>query len=112
MAQIIPLDNSPQQSFSVALNVDGAVLRLQLEITFSEMAQYWVMRISDAKGNLLLDSLPLITGNWPAANILSQYGYLKIGSCFVINVGQVPDDYPNGSELGNSFKLLWDDTAA
>lgn len=111
MAQIIPLTNSPSQSLTVTLTVDGLVLRLQLEVYFSEMAQYWVMDISDAAGNLLLASLPLVTGNWPAANILAQYAYLKIGSAFVINLGQVPDDYPGASELGNDFALLWDDTA-
>lgn len=111
MAQIIPLTTSPNQSLNVALNVDGNVLRLRLTIYFSEMAQYWTMDISDAAGNALVSSVPLITGDWPAANVLAQYGYLKIGSAFVINVGQVSDDYPNADELGNAFVLLWDDTA-
>ena len=110
MSQIIPLTNAPDQTLSVILKVDGKVLRLGLNIYFSEMAQYWVMDISDVSGNLLLSSLPMITGDWPAANILAQYGYLLIGSAFLINVGQVSDDYPNSTELGNSFSLLWDDT--
>lgn len=109
-AQVIPLDNSPQQTLQVALNVDGGIVRLQLEIYFAEMAAYWLMNISDANGNLLVASIPLITGSWPAANLLAQFGYLRIGSAYIINAGQVADDYPNASLLGNSFVLLWDDT--
>jgi hypothetical protein len=112
MDQIVPLDNSPQQALTVALNVDGQVLRLQLDIYFSEMAQYWVMDISDASGNLILSSLPLITGDWPAANILAQYAYLAIGSCYIINAGQVAADYPDATQLGTDFYLLWSDTVS
>jgi hypothetical protein len=112
MAQIIPLTNAPNQQLSVALNVDGAVLRLNLAITFSEMAQYWLMSISDAQNNLLLSGIPLITGAWPAANLLAQQAYMKIGSCYVINLGMVSDDYPTETELGTGFLLLWDDTAS
>ena len=112
MAQIIPLTNAPNQQLSVALNVDGAVLRLNLAITFSEMAQYWLISISDAQNNLLLSGIPLITGAWPAANLLAQQAYMKIGSAYVINLGMVADDYPTDAELGQSFILLWDDTAS
>lgn len=112
MSQIVPLTNAPQQTLAVALNVDGNVLRLQLDVYYSEMAGYWLVDISDSAGKLLLASVPMITGDWPAANLLSQFGYLRIGSAYVINLGQVADDYPNSVELGNAFALLWDDTAA
>ncbi len=112
MAQIIPLTNAPNQSLAVSLNVNGSILRLLLKIYFSEMAQYWIMDISTAAGTLLLSSIPLLTGSWPAANMLAQYGYLDIGSCYLVNLGQIPDDYPNENELGSAFLLLWDDNAA
>ena len=111
MSQIVPLTNAPNQTLNVSLNVNGAVLRLGLFITYSEMAQYWLMSISNSVGNLLLSGVPLLTGTWPAANLLAQQGYMRIGSCYVINLGQVPDDYPTASELGSSFLLLWDDNA-
>ena len=109
MAQIIPLTNAPNQTLTVALNVNGGVLRLGLFITYSEMAQYWLMSVSDSQGNLLLSSVPMVTGSWPAANLLAQQGYLNIGSAYIINLGQVPDDYPNANELGSAFILLWGD---
>ena len=109
MAQIIPLTNDPNQTLTVALNVNGGVLRLGLFIAYSEMAQYWLMSVSDSQGNLLLSSVPMVTGSWPAANLLAQQSYLNIGSAYIINLGQVPDDYPNANELGSAFLLLWDD---
>ena len=111
IGQIIPLTSSPNQSFSSSLLVDGAALTLQVAISWSELAGYWVMTILDVAGNLLLDSIPLITGWYPAANLLAQYGYLQIGSAFILNEGSSIADYPTRNDLGQSFILLWGDTA-
>lgn len=109
-AQIIPLTSSPNQSFACTLQVDGAALTLNFKIRWSEMAGYWVMSLSDVSNNLLLDSIPLITGWYPGANILGQYAYLKIGSAFILNEGTSNSDYPGRNDLGSNFVLLWDDT--
>lgn len=108
--QIIPLQVAPNQTFSVQLTVDGKPLTLRLALSYSEMAGYWQMAISDAIGNLLIASVPLITGWYPAANILAQYGYLKIGSAYVLNTGNASVDYPGPNNL-DLFSLLWSDTA-
>lgn len=110
MDQIIPLTSAPQQTFAVQLQIDGGSISLNLELNWSEMAGYWVLSIFDATGNLLLDSIPLITGWYPAANILAQFAYLGIGSAFVINDGNSTSDYPGRNDLGTAFGLLWSDT--
>lgn len=110
MAQIIPLTSSPNQAFSVQLTVDGAPLALNLALVYSEMAGYWIMTIADASGNLLLDSIPMLTGWYPGANILAQYGYLRIGSLFLLNTGNSQNDYPGRDDLA-SWSMVWDDTA-
>ena len=109
--QIIPLTSSPNQRFTVNLQVDGSALTLQLAISWSEMAGYWVMSIFDASGNLQVDSLPLVTGWYPAANLLAQFGYLKIGSAYILNEGSSIADYPTRNDLGSSWVLLWGNTA-
>jgi hypothetical protein len=109
-AQIVPLTASPNQSFAVTLQVDGQPLTLNLNIRWNEMAGYWVLQISDSTGSLILDSLPLITGWYPAANILAQFAYLRIGSAYVLNLGNSSSDYPGKPDLGTAFALLWDDT--
>lgn len=110
MSQVIPLTPSPNQSLTVQLQVDGAPLTLNLLIRWSSMAGYWVMTILDSSNNLLLDSIPLITGWYPAANILAQYIYLGIGSAYIINDGNSTSDYPGVTDLGSAWSLLWDDT--
>ena len=110
--QIIPLNVTPNQSFSVNLEVDGGAITLQFALRFNMMAGYWVLSISDAGGNLILDSLPLITGWYPAGNLLGQYGYLKIGSAYILNEGTGTSDYPGTTDLGTGFQFLWGDTPA
>ncbi len=135
--QLVPLTNSPNQAFSVQLQVDGLPLTLSLAINFNEMAGYWVMSISDINNNLLISSIPLLCGTYPAANLLQQQRYLKIGSAFIINAGnttpsggsgegygqggygqgpyggqsgQGGEDYPDASNLGTGFQLWWGDS--
>ncbi len=111
--QIIPLSNSPNQLFAIPLNVDGSVLTLNFTMRYNEIADYWVMTIRDSQGNLILDSVPLVTGLFPAANILGQFAYLEIGSAFVINISQVKSpNFPNNTDLGTDFQLDWSDTPA
>lgn len=110
MAQIIPLTSNPRQTSTVSLNVDGNNLTLKLAINYNSMANYWTMDVSDAQGNLLVGSIPLVCGQYPAANVLQQHGYLRIGSAFVINAGSAAQDYPGSANLGTAFVLVWDDT--
>lgn len=111
MNQIIPLTASPNQQFAVNLTVDSNPLTLQLALRWSAMAGYWVMSIFNSAGSLLLDSIPLITGWYPAANLLAQFGYLKIGSAYILNSGTSNSDYPGSNDLGSGWALMWGDTA-
>ena len=111
MNQIVPLTNSPNQNLVVPLSVDGLIQDMFLTLRFNETANYWVMTIKNSQNQLILDSVPFVTGNAPAGNILAQFAYLGIGSAYIINAGAVPTpDYPNAKDLGNDFVLLWGDT--
>lgn len=111
MQQQIVLTNAPAQAFTSTLQVDGAPLTLNFVFRYNEVANYWVMRVSDQNDVLLLDSVPLVTGNSPACNILGQFAYLEIGSAYVLNVTGVRDsNFPNSFNLGTGFILVWGDT--
>jgi hypothetical protein len=111
-SQLIPLTTAPNQTFQVALDVNNTIVRLTLTIRYNEMANYWVLTIADNNGNVLMDNIPLVTGSWPAANILDPYQYLGIGSAYVINASNAGvNDYPNATSLGTDFVLLWGDNA-
>jgi hypothetical protein len=112
MQQVIPLDSSPNQTLATTLSVDGQPLPLQFTFQYNEIARYWSMSVADRVGNLLLVGIPLITGNDPACNLLQQFAYLQIGSCYVINAsGTLAKPYPDNTDLGTDFILLWGDTA-
>lgn len=116
MNQIIPLDNSPNQTFQVPVNVvtatqpTGQVVILSVILRYNDEAGYWVMTFQDSSGNLLLDSIPLLPGENSAVNILGQYAYLQIGSAAVVNYSGTTKDHPDNTDLGTDFILVWGDT--
>lgn len=107
-SQLIPLVQAPNQSFSVQLSVNGAPLTLNLSLSYSAMSGWWQLAVSDVQGNSLIASVPLVTGYYPGANILAQYGYLNIGSAYILNTGASDNDYPTLEDL-TTFSLLWAD---
>jgi hypothetical protein len=107
---MIPLTNSPNQSVTVSLPINGGTVTLGLEIYYNENGEdgnFWAMDISDQYGNLLVASVPLVTGVWPAANILAPWDYLRIGAAFVINQSASSLDIPDDNTLGSQFALIW-----
>jgi hypothetical protein len=108
---IIPLTNAPNQSMRVTIPIDGRNITLGLRFRFNNVAGYWVMAISDKDGNSLLDGIPLLTGAYPAADLLGQYKHLGLGSACLIKRSNSPLDSPDSSTLGSLFQLAWGDTA-
>lgn len=107
-SQIIPLSNAQNQTFKVQLAVNSTQITLNISINYSAMAGYWLMTLSDVNGNLLISAIPLITGWYPAANVLGQYQYMRIGSAYLLNVSGLAMDYPDQTNLAQ-FSLLWGD---
>ena len=111
--QIIPWQAGTPvaQSMTANLTVDGKALVLNLSVNFNPMAGYWVLDIADRNNNPILSSLPVVTGCFPASNILAQYAYLKIGSCVIVNLsGGTTPDFPGPDDLNSSFLMVWSDT--
>jgi hypothetical protein len=110
MDQIVPVTNAPNHTMTANLSVNGQQLNLLLTFNYNEMAQYWNMIIADQNNNVLLADIPLLTGVYPAANLLNQFQYLNIGSCYILdNSASDPRDYPDSLTLGTDFLLLWGD---
>lgn len=97
---------------TLALAVDGGTLTLKLNVRFSQVCGYWLMDVSDRFGNPLLSNIPMTTGYYPAANLLAPFGSLALGSAYVVNGAGAASDYPDETNLGTSFLLIWGDTAA
>jgi len=119
MSQVVlPITAGSNQTFTSTLPVDGGNVTLTFAFTWNEQGGYWWVTITDVNGNLLLDGVPVITGLYPAANLLRQYQYLGIGSAYLVpNSATLPDN-PDFSNLGTSttaglqtFSLIWSDSS-
>ena len=111
MSQIVQVNNSPNQSLRVTLTINGGTQTFRLRLVYNQVAPWWSLDISDDSGNPLVLGIPLLTGVWPAANVLAPYDYMRIGSLYVINQTGAKTDWPDDTNLGTAFTLLWDDNA-
>lgn len=109
-SQILPVNSNPNQTFTTTLMIDGKNTSLTFFFNFNEQANYWCMSINNSLGVNLLSSIPIVPGDFPAANVLQQYVYLKIGSCYIIKTSDSDEQYPGISSLGTDWQLIWDDT--
>lgn len=106
--QQVPLKPDPNQTFNCVLTVDGRNIDLTFKLRWNAEAGYWAMTLIDSTtGNYLVDGIPLIVGVQPTINLLQPYGYLGIGSCYIINVSGVASEYPNDTNLGIDYIMLW-----
>lgn len=103
--QLVPLDNAPNQTWQVSVAVNGGVQTFFATLRYNEIAGYWAMTLQDANQNLLLDSVPLLTG----LNLTHQFQSLGIGDVYILNVSGVAQDSPTGADLGTDFQLVWTD---
>lgn len=111
MINLIPLTTDPDQSFTMTLPIDGKNLTFDLRLRYNTEAKFWLLSITDSvTETLLLDSIPLVTGDYPAANILSQYKYLNIGSIVIVPNGSSATGDPDDTNLGTEYYMAWGDT--
>lgn len=111
MWNIVPLDTMPNRKIHVTVKTQGNVNKqLVLHLRYNTEGEFWRMDISDTQDNMIISGVPLVTGEYPAANILKQFNYLGIGSAVVLRVTDDEDkDIPDMSNLGTDFVLAWGD---
>lgn len=109
---IIPL-TPMNQSFTCTVPVDSKNITLGFTFTYNEPGGYWFMAVKDAKTNtMLLDAVPLVTGEFPAADLLGQYTYLGIGSAAIVPTSSLATGIPDDTNLGSDYVLVWGDTVS
>lgn len=111
MDNLVPLTTDPDQSFTITLPIDGKNLTFDLRIRYNTEDKFWWLSITDHETEvMLLDSIPLLTADYPAANILEQYKYLNIGSIVIVPNGNSVSGDPDDTNLGIDYYMLWGDT--
>ncbi|MCL6442075.1 MAG: hypothetical protein K6T83_01190 [Alicyclobacillus sp.] len=108
---VVPITPGQNQTVTCTLPVDGGNVTLTFDFTWNGQGGYWFATITDDAGNILLDGIPIITGQYPAANILRQYQHLGIGSAYVVPAATSGlADNADYSNLGSDFLLIWSDS--
>ena len=111
---IIPLDATPDQRFNVTVEAGGENIPLILRLRYNTEGEFWRMDVSDGRsGDMLLSNVPLLTGKYPAANLLRQFAHLSLGDAVILPVSdQTRGDIPGLDDLGTDFVLVWGGGAA
>ena len=108
---VIPLTSDPNQNFRCTLPVNGQNMPFDFTLRYNSEAEYWIMSAADAtSGDMFVSDIPLISGIYPAANLLEQFEHLRIGAAVVVKTNPDNTDHaPNANNLGIDFQLVWSD---
>ena len=107
MFVIVPMQAIPNHSFSAVVPIDGGNVNLRFRLMYNELANYWIADISKDDA-VVLAGLPLV----PAQNILEQFGYLGIGSAYIIPRSEAQEQWPSLGTLSADWYVVWGDTNA
>lgn len=94
----IPLTNTPQ-TFQVQIGQQT----YRLTLNWNKFAPAWMLDIADKNGNLILGSVPLVTG----VDLLAQYAYLGFGGELWVQTDGDANAIPTFDNLGSQSHLYF-----
>lgn len=105
----IPLDTTPDQQFRITVDINGENVPLVMRLRYNTEGDFWHMDISDGiTGEMRLSNVPLLTGQYPAANIMRQFKYMGLGDAVIVKTTDgAESDSPDFYNLGTDFVLVW-----
>lgn len=105
----IPLDCTPDQEFRVTVNVNDENIPLLIRIRYNTEGEFWHMDITDGNSaEMLIANVPLVTGEYPSADLLRQFQHLGLGTAVILPMtAKTLRDRPGLSDLGTDFILVW-----
>lgn len=104
MVSQIKLTGSPNQTMKVTVPGDNRNLSLTLTFQYNTIAKYWIMGVYDTpSGQPIVVGIPLLCGH----DLLGQYQYLRIGSAYIVNIGDPTIETPNETNIADNFILVW-----
>lgn len=109
--QIIPTSPAPDNTMAVTVDVNGEKIPLLLRFRYNVIGQYWWIDVANAVTNkMYVAGVPLVTGEYPAANLLEQFHHLGIGKALIASMTDTPPtEIPTDRNLGIEFALAWGD---
>lgn len=106
----IPLTNSPNQTFSTSIPVNGENRYFVIELNYIYSCGYWSMTLTDSTTEqILVSNIPLLFSEFDFIDIFRQLGYKEIGEVYIVPVKGVKGSMPNYENLGQDYVMLWGD---
>lgn len=110
--QSVPLMRKQNNTMNVQLDLASRVT-YQLFFRYNPIGEYWTMDVYNAAGDEpIVCGVPLLTGDFPAADLFRQMEYLGIGSCAIRPLTDVSTDHPGLVNLAAEFEMYWGDSVA
>lgn len=105
----IPLDPEDEQQFDIVVEVDGQSVFLNLHLRYNSEGDFWHMDVAlQDTDEILISNVPLLTGEYPSADILAQFQHFGLGSAMIIKASDdIENDFPSFEEIGTDFILVW-----
>lgn len=105
----IPIDTDGDQQFNITVQVGEENVSLILRLRYNTEGDFWRMDITNADTEeMLISGVPLLTGEYPAADILEQFEYIGIGSAIVLKMtDDAEGDFPNLENIDTDYVLFW-----
>lgn len=106
----IPLTNSPNQTFSITIPINGENKTFVFNLKYNYQAKYWLLTIEDYETEqILVSNIPLLSSTFDFASILKQFEYKLIGNAYVVPVYNQSLSMPDNKNIGTDFALMWGD---
>lgn len=105
----IPIDPGQDQRFGITVEVGEENIALILHLRYNTEGDFWRMDVTNAvTEEMLISNVPLLTGEYPAADILEQFEYIGIGSAIVLKMtDDAEGDFPNLKNIDTDYVLFW-----
>ena len=104
MTNYFSLTNAPNQTYTVMISGSKRNITFILTQCYNARAGYWALGIYDKTNAPIVLNIPLLCGY----DLLEQYGYLDIGSLYLVNIGDQTIEYPDDTNIADNFELAWE----
>ncbi len=112
---VLPLTNEHSQAFALDAAPDGIPLQAWVEVVYLRGIDRWVLSLRDlAGGELLVNRIPLLTGESTSDDLLFPFRHLRqgqgLGSMFCLKGVPRPGSPDPSADNLTDFRILWGDT--
>ncbi len=112
MAVQIPLTAEPNQRFIAQIPASNGNLTLGFYLSWNRMAEYWMLDLFNPLTQAeYLTSLALVQQGDSRRDFMSQYGYLNLGSAYLVPLTQSAPAQPGLLSWGTDYAMIWDASA-